>query len=169
MLSARPSLLPTYFNPLTPTRVCAILQWASVGGDFVRCRLDAWGDHQASSYCRDQLIRCAAGDPSRSQHIPNLTHGTPYHLTLPTQPTNPTYHPNLPSQPKPYHPNLVGTLRATSLPYSRRLAYPPVLSCEAHMRLVCQLVSSRSPINLTHARSPALTQSILHPGRTDPG
>ena len=32
--------------------VYGIMQWASRGGDFVRCRLDSWGRAQEDAYCR---------------------------------------------------------------------------------------------------------------------
>ena len=57
--------------------VYAIMQWESTGGDFVRCRLDAWGrsSQYQSAYCRDQLARYASGDPSSVFASPGMSAG----------------------------------------------------------------------------------------------
>lgn len=55
--------------------VYAIMQWASRGGDFVRCRLDAWGRKQDSDYCRRQLERYARGDTTSVFASPGMSAG----------------------------------------------------------------------------------------------
>ena len=55
--------------------VYAIMQWASAGGDFVRCRLDSWGRTQSDGYCRDQLERYGAGDPTSVFASPGMSAG----------------------------------------------------------------------------------------------
>ena len=56
--------------------VYAIMQWASVGGDFTRCRLDSMGAPQDGEYCASQLERYAAGDPSSVFASPGMSAGT---------------------------------------------------------------------------------------------
>lgn len=56
--------------------VYAIMQWVSRGGDFVRCRLDAYGRRQDdTSYCREQLRRYASGDPASVFASPGMSAG----------------------------------------------------------------------------------------------
>ena len=57
--------------------VYAIMQWVSTGGDFVRCRLDAWSNNlkEADAYCRDQLERYSEGDPSSVFASPGISAG----------------------------------------------------------------------------------------------
>ena len=56
--------------------VYAIVQWASRGGDFIRCRLDSWGRRtEDTTYCRDQLARYAAGDLSSVFASPGMSAG----------------------------------------------------------------------------------------------
>ena len=55
--------------------VYAIMQFASRGGDFVRCRLDSWGRKQDSAYCRRQLERYARGDLGSVFASPGMSAG----------------------------------------------------------------------------------------------
>ena len=55
--------------------VYAIMQWASRGGDFVRCRLDSYGRAQEDAYCREQLEKYAAHDPASVFASPGMSAG----------------------------------------------------------------------------------------------
>ena len=55
--------------------VYAIMQWASRGGDFIRCRLDSWGRKQEDAYCRDQLSAYARGDAASVFASPGMSAG----------------------------------------------------------------------------------------------
>jgi len=72
--------IPTvYHNPSVGSSaadgVYAIMQWASVGGDFVRCRIDSLGGSEDNDYCSDQLKRWAAGDADSVFASPGVSAG----------------------------------------------------------------------------------------------